>query len=127
MNGMLSLIVDPHKVDAFTIGKNPVKFDIIVSLPGYAGVTRSITIQEYKTINIIVPLVKLDDTPEGVTVIENTSFASSSSPLLFKINCNTIGKYPVYSLFSASSELFKIPKTTSLSVGTELLNLLLTN
>ncbi len=79
MNGMLSLIVDPHKVDAFTIGKNPVKFDIIVSLPGYAGVTRSITIQEYKTINIIVPLVKLDDTPEGVTVIENTSFASSSS------------------------------------------------
>lgn len=78
MNGMLSLIVDPHKVNAATIASNPVQFDITTSLAGYADVTKSVTLSEYKTQNIVIPLIKLDATPVGVTVTDNTSFTTSS-------------------------------------------------
>jgi len=78
MNGMLSLIVDPHKINAATIASNPVQFDITTSLAGYADVTRSVTLREYKTQNIVIPLIKLDAAPVGVTVTDNSSFTTSS-------------------------------------------------
>jgi len=77
--GMLDLVVDPHKVDTNTIKNNPIEFDLNASLPGYVGVTQKIFVNENKTKNVVLSLIKLDDAPSGVSVVQNTNFASSTS------------------------------------------------
>jgi len=77
--GMLDLVVDPHKIDTNTIKNNPIEFDLNTSLAGYVSVTQKVFVNENKTKNVIILLIKLNDTPLGVSVVQNTSFASSSS------------------------------------------------
>jgi len=77
--GMLDLVVDPHNVDTATIKNKPIEFDLSASLSGYVGVTQKIFVNENKTKNIVIPLLKLDDAPSGVSIVQNTDFAFSST------------------------------------------------
>jgi len=78
MIGMLDLVVDPHKVDTNTIKDNPVEFQVSASLAGYASITQKVFVHENKTKSIVISLIKLSNAPSGVSVAQNTNFATSS-------------------------------------------------
>jgi len=75
--GMLDLVADPHQVDTTTLNTKPIEFDVTTSLAGYVNVTQRININENKSMTVVIPLINLQDPPDGVTVNQQDQFALS--------------------------------------------------
>ena len=77
--GMIDLVVDPHKVDTSAMKINPLRFDVSTGASGYVSTVKSIEISSANTNNVVVPLIKLSNLPEGINVVTNTNMTSSTS------------------------------------------------
>ena len=77
MMGMLDLIIDPHLATA--LDTNPVEFTVTTNLAGYVNVTQKVVFIENKIKSVTIPLIKISDAPQGVSVSQKTNFASATN------------------------------------------------
>lgn len=77
--GLLPLVIDPKVVDTVAIKTTPIEFDVVISVDGYLTSTQRVAIREARRNNVIIRLLNLSDTPQGVSVVVNPSFAAASS------------------------------------------------
>lgn len=67
-NGFLNLAVNPNLV---ATKQNPIRFNIIASAGGYANANYEVVISEAGNAIVNVPMIKLDELPQGVSYGEN--------------------------------------------------------
>lgn len=79
LHGFLDLVINPNAVDTTAMKTTPLEVDLIVSSEGYLSTTQRILIYEARRYSVAVMMTKIDDAPEGVTVSQNSNFASTTS------------------------------------------------
>ncbi|MDP3443549.1 MAG: hypothetical protein Q8T08_11885, partial [Ignavibacteria bacterium] len=78
-HGMMELIVDPRLVDTTAMKTTPLEFDLTVSVTGYNQGTQRVRLFGAGMEKYSIVLIKLDDTPAGISASNTTNFASAGS------------------------------------------------
>jgi len=68
--GMLDLVIDPHQVDSIRMQTDPIQFEATASLAGYISETQNVFIYDNNTQTVTIPLININNPPEGVHFIE---------------------------------------------------------
>lgn len=76
-SGMIDLAIDPHINNM--IANKPLSFSISTSATNYAPANQDVEIFEAKRNRIVVPMINLNNPPEGVTVVSNTNIGTTDN------------------------------------------------
>lgn len=76
-HGFLDLIVNPAVVDTNAMKTTPIEFDVSVKSNQYRSVTQRVRLFSDGRTDVIIKLINLSNTPEGVTAAINNNFTAT--------------------------------------------------
>lgn len=81
--GRLDLVFDPHAVDTSTIKTNPIQFTVTPTLSGYMSAPQIVTITNAKRSYVDVPMMDVNNPPDGVTIFQNIDVGTTDANGVF--------------------------------------------